>query len=102
MGDHQGKQGQGRSGCGPDCSRKYLKNLFAKLIGRVHSGLSMITLELDQQANGQWRYRILQCFHKEQFVKVDWQWGPFSEMETIQQAKERFGRFDKILILDWI
>jgi hypothetical protein len=62
----------------------------------------MITLELDQQANGQWRYRILQCFHKEQFVKVDWQWGPFSEMETIQQAKDRFGRFDKILILDWI
>ena len=62
----------------------------------------MITLELDQQADGQWRYRILQTLDGNQSVKVDWQWGPFSEVEAIQQAKNRFGRFDKILILDWI
>ena len=68
----------------------------------VQTGLSMITLELDQQADGQWRYRILQTLDGNQSVKVDWQWGPFSEVEAIQQAKNRFGRFDKILILDWI
>ena len=62
----------------------------------------MITLELDQQADGQWRCRILQTLDGNQSVKVDWQWGPFSEVEAIQQAKDRFGRFDKILILDWI
>ena len=62
----------------------------------------MITLELDQQANGQWRYRILQVLDGNQSVKVDWELGPFNEVEEIQQAKDRFGRFDKILILDWI
>ena len=62
----------------------------------------MKTLELDQTSSGQWRYRILQLLNEEQSVKVDWQWGPFSEVEAIQQAKNRFGRFDKILILDWI
>jgi hypothetical protein len=62
----------------------------------------MKTLELDQQASGQWRYRILQLLNKEQSVKVDWQWGSFSEQETIQQAKGRFGSFEKTVILDWI
>jgi hypothetical protein len=62
----------------------------------------MNTLELDQQASGQWRYRILQLLNKEQSVKVDWQWGSFSEQETIQQAEGRFGSFEKTVILDWI
>jgi hypothetical protein len=62
----------------------------------------MKTLELDQQASGQWRYRILQLLNKEQSVKVDWQWGSFSEQETTQQAKGRFGSFEKTVILDWI
>jgi hypothetical protein len=62
----------------------------------------MKTLELDQTSSGQWRYRILQLLNEEQSVKVDWQWGSFSEQETIQQAKGRFGSFEKIVILDWI
>ena len=62
----------------------------------------MKTLELDQTPSGQWRYRILQLLNEEQSVKVDWQWGSFSEQETIQQAEGRFGSFEKIVILDWI
>ena len=81
---------------------KIFKILIASAAAVVQTGLSMITLELDQQADGQWRYRILQTLDGNQSVKVDWQWGPFSEVEAIQQAKNRFGRFDKILILDWI
>ena len=81
---------------------KIFKILIASAAAVVQTGLSMITLELDQQANGQWRYRILQTLDGNQSVKVDWQWGPFSEVEAIQQAKNRFGRFDKILVLDWI
>lgn len=81
---------------------KIFKINIASAAAVVQTGLSMITLELDQQADGQWRYRILQTLDGNQSVKVDWQWGPFSEVEAIQQAKNRFGRFDKILILDWI
>ena len=81
---------------------KIFKILIASAAAVVQTGLSMITLELDQQADGQWRYRILQTLDGNQSVKVDWQWGPFSEVEAIQQAKDRFGRFDKILVLDWI
>ena len=81
---------------------KINKILIASAAAVVQTGLSMITLELDQQADGQWRYRILQTLDGNQSVKVDWQWGPFSEVEAIQQAKDRFGRFDKILVLDWI
>jgi len=81
---------------------KIFKILIASAAAVVQTGLSMITLELDQQADGQWRYRILQTLDRNQSVKVDWQWGPFSEVEAIQQAKDRFGRFDKILVLDWI
>ena len=81
---------------------KINKILIASAAAIVQTGLSMITLELDQQADGQWRYRILQTLDGNQSVKVDWQWGPFSEVEAIQQAKDRFGRFDKILVLDWI
>lgn len=81
---------------------KIFKILIASAAAVVQTGLSMITLELDQQADGQWRYRILQTLDGNQSVKVDWQWGPFSEVEAIQQAKNRFGRFDKILVLDWI
>ena len=62
----------------------------------------MKTLELDQTSSGQWRYRILQLLNKEQSVKVDWQWGSFSEQETIQPAEGRFGSFEKTVILDWI
>jgi hypothetical protein len=60
----------------------------------------MNTLEL-QQASGQWRYRILafsQLLNEEQSVKVDWQWGSFNKQETIQQARDRFGSFEKIVI----
>ena len=81
---------------------KIFKINIASAAAIVQTGLSMITLELDQQADGQWRYRILQTLGGNQSVKVDWQWGPFSEVEAIQQAKNRFGRFDKILVLDWI
>ena len=81
---------------------KIFKINIASAAAIVQTGLSMITLELDQQADGQWRYRILQTLDGNQSVKVDWQWGPFSEVEAIQQAKDRFGRFDKILVLDWI
>ena len=81
---------------------KIFKILIASAAAVVQTGLSMITLELDQQADGQWRYRILQTLDGNQSVKVDWQWGPFREVEAIQQAKNRFGRFDKILVLDWI
>ena len=81
---------------------KIFKINIASAAAIVQTGLSMITLELDQQADGQWRYRILQTLDGNQSVKVDWQWGPFSEVEAIQQAKNRFGRFDKILVLDWI
>ena len=86
----------------PKWPDKINKILIASAAAVVQTGLSMITLELDQQADGQWRYRILQTLDGNQSVKVDWQWGPFSEVEAIQQAKDRFGRFDKILILDWI
>ena len=86
----------------PRLPPKIFKINLARATIRVQTGLSMITLELDQQANGQWRYRILQTLGGNQSVKVDWEWGPFSEVEAIQQAKDRFGRFDKILILDWI
>lgn len=82
--------------------QKLFKINLVKATILAQTGLSMITLELDQQANGQWRYRILQTLDGNQSVKVDWEWGPFSEVEAIQQAKDRFGRFDKILILDWI
>ena len=82
--------------------QKIFKINIARPTTLAQTGLSMITLELDQQANGQWRYRILQTLGGNQSVKVDWEWGPFSEVEAIQQAKDRFGRFDKILILDWI
>lgn len=81
---------------------KIFKIDIASAAAPAQTGLSMITLELDQQANGQWRYRILQTLDGDQSVKVDWEWGLFSEVETIAQAKDRFGRFDKILILDWI
>ena len=86
----------------PKWPDKINKINIASAAAIVQTGLSMITLELDQQADGQWRYRILQTLDGNQSVKVDWQWGPFSEVEAIQQAKDRFGRFDKILILDWI
>jgi hypothetical protein len=62
----------------------------------------MKTLELDQQASGQWRYRILETFEGRRWVKVDWQWGSFSEQETIQQAEGRFGSFETTVILDYI
>lgn len=81
---------------------KIFKINIARATILAQTSLSMITLELDQQANGQWRYRILQTLDGSQSVKVDWEWGPFSEEEAIQQAKDRFGRCNKILILDWI
>ena len=63
-----------------------------------HSELPMRTLELDQAANGQWRYRV----KNNDSILVDWEWGTFEETETIKQAKDRFGKFDKIIMLDWI
>lgn len=62
----------------------------------------MRTLELDQQANGQWRYRVTQTLDRSTRILVDWEWGTYDETETIKQAKDRFGKFDKIIMLDWI
>ena len=62
----------------------------------------MRTLELDQQANGQWRYRITQTLDRNIRILVDWEWGFYDEKETIKQAEDRFGKADKICILDWI
>jgi hypothetical protein len=58
----------------------------------------MRTLELDQAANGQWRYRV----KNNDSTLVDWEWGTFEETETIKQAKDRFGKFNRIIMLDWI
>lgn len=62
----------------------------------------MRTLELQQQANGQWRYRVTQTLDGNTRTLVDWQWGPYDEKETIKQAEERFGKCDKTVIEDWI
>ena len=62
----------------------------------------MRTLELDQQHNGQWRYRVSETFDNETKIIVDWQWGPDSEEEALKQATERFGPFSKVVIEDWI
>ena len=62
----------------------------------------MRTLELDQQANGQWRYRVTQTLDRNTRTLVDWEWGTYDEKETIKQAEDRFGKVDKIYILDWI
>lgn len=62
----------------------------------------MRTLELDQQANEQWRYRVTQTLDRSTRILVDWEWGTYDETETIKQAKDRFGKFDKIIMLDWI
>lgn len=63
---------------------------------------AMRTLELQQQANGQWRYRVTQTLDGSTRTLVDWEWGPHDEKETIKQAEERFGKCDKIVIEDWI
>jgi hypothetical protein len=62
----------------------------------------MRTLELDQNKDGQWKYRIIETIGNERRTLVDWEWGTYEEKETIEQAQERFGSFDKIYILDWI
>lgn len=62
----------------------------------------MRTLELDQTASGQWRYRILDTFDGESRIRVDWEWGTYCERETENQARNRFGGYDKMVILDWI
>jgi transposase InsO family protein len=63
---------------------------------------AMRTLELDQQANGQWRYRVTQALDRSTRTLVDWQWGFYNEKETIKQAEERFGKCEKVIVLDWI
>jgi transposase InsO family protein len=63
---------------------------------------AMRTLELDQQANGQWRYRVTQTLDRSTRTLVDWQWGFYDEKETIKQAEERFGKCEKVIVLDWI
>ena len=62
----------------------------------------MRILELDQTASGQWRYRILDVFDGETRIRVDWEWGTRSEQETENQARNRFGGYDKKVVLDWI
>jgi len=62
----------------------------------------MKTLELDQHRNGQWKYRIIETIGNERRTLVDWEWGTFQENETINQARDRFGSFDKVIVLDWI
>ncbi len=63
---------------------------------------AMRTLELDQHRNGQWKYRIVELTRDYRKTLVDWEWGTFQEKETIKQAEERFGSFDKVYVLDWI
>jgi hypothetical protein len=67
-------------------------------VALCHSERPMRTLELDQAANGQWRYRV----KNNDSTLVDWEWGTFEETETIKQAKDRFGKFNRIIMLDWI
>jgi hypothetical protein len=44
-------------------------------------------IELKQNAAGQWMYQIIQA----QKVVVEWQYGPFTRENCIEQAKGRFG-----------
>ena len=62
----------------------------------------MRTLELDQAPSGQWKYRLIETVDKTRYLRVDWEWGTYDEKETIKQAEDRFGKVDKICILDWI
>ena len=71
-------------------------------LAHVTLASAMITLELDQRRNGQWRYRIIETIGNERRTFVDWEWGTFQAKETIKQAEERFGTFDKVYVLDWI
>lgn len=53
----------------------------------------MKTLQIERMASGQFRYRIVTPFEdlaKTLIVNVDWEFGPFSKEETIEQAKGRF------------
>lgn len=69
----------------------------------------MRILELEEQANRQWRYRVTQTLVGNTSTLVgntstlvDWQWGFYDETETIKQAEERFGKCEKVIVLDWI
>lgn len=53
----------------------------------------MKTLQIERTPSGQFRYRIVTPFEdlaKTLIVNVDWQFGPYSKEETIEQAKDRF------------
>lgn len=53
----------------------------------------MRTLQIEKTPSGQFRYRIVAPFEdlaKTWVVVVDWEFGPYSKEETIEQAKERF------------
>ena len=53
----------------------------------------MKTLQIEKTPSGQFRYRIVTPFEdlaKTCLVNVDWEFGPFSKEETIEQAKDRF------------
>jgi hypothetical protein len=40
-----------------------------------------------EESTGQWQYQIT----KDGKVLVDWQYGPYDRVETIKQAKSRYG-----------
>ena len=53
----------------------------------------MKTLQIERTPSGQLRYRIVTPFEdlsKTFLVNVDWEFGPYSKEETIEQAKDRF------------
>lgn len=53
----------------------------------------MKTLQIEKTPSGQFRYRIVTPFEdlsKTLIVNVDWEFGPFSKEETIEQAKDCF------------
>jgi hypothetical protein len=53
----------------------------------------MKTLQIEKTPSGQFRYRIIIPFEdlaKTCVVVVDWEFGPYSKEETIEQAKDRF------------
>lgn len=57
----------------------------------------MKTLELIEQIDGQWQYRITITVGETTREYVGWQYGPRSREATIRQARERFGEIDRIL-----
>lgn len=56
----------------------------------------ILILQAEQRHRWQFRYKIDEVLDGDRRTVVDWQWGPFTREETIDQAKSRFGGFDSI------